>query len=160
MVIIEGTKCERLRAGSVRPGCGDRNWLPAAQPRDGRNLLSLSKLLFSPLLNKDENRLHLIVKTQKVPRTAFSMWHRVLCVPSIVTIMGRALPTLLMDEKAGPGQRNAVRGPERKGSAPGPAGSTGGSRPSPLKAHCFSTLGAEGYGESWNYLTPSTTRAP
>lgn len=75
MVIIEGTKCERLRAGSVRPGCGDRNWLPTAQPCDGRNLLCLSKLLFFPLLNKDKNRLHLIVTTQKVPRTAFSMWH-------------------------------------------------------------------------------------
>ena len=49
MIIIEGTKRECLRAGSVRPGCGDWNRLPAAQPCDGRNLVSPS---FGFLLHK------------------------------------------------------------------------------------------------------------
>lgn len=50
----------------------------------GETYFRLSKLLFSSLQNKDKNRLHLIVKTQKVPRTASSTWHRALCVSTII----------------------------------------------------------------------------
>lgn len=128
-------------------GVGDRNWLPAAQPCDGRNLLCLSKLLFFPLLNKDKNRLHLIVKTQKVLEQPSACGTERSACPVSLLLWAERRPTLLMDEKAGPGNRNAVRGPERKGSAPGLAEHR--QRPfSLLKAHCFSRLGAEGYVEN------------